>query len=143
MECFNCFQRGFCHYQVRSLSEKTLFFCSEACAQVQKRENALHMVEENLKKAAEILKNLKTKKPDHFTIPVQKLIFTRVLLLKALMAEKPTAELNRLFDLLKDLLVDMLTLIGDKSTEYHMLVFAEKMKQIHEYMPILIDVLGR
>lgn len=142
MECFNCFQRGFCEYGVRSLSGKVLNFCSEACAQVQKREHALHMVEENLRTAAEALKNVKTKN-DQFKIPVHKLIFTRVLLFKALMAEKPKKELNRLFDLFKDQLIEMLSLIGDKSTEIHMLVFAEKMKQINEYLPILIQLLGK
>jgi len=143
MECFNCFQQGFCEYGVRSLSGKVLNFCSEACAHVHKRENAVHMVEENLREAMETLKRLKTKKPDHFTIPVQKLIFTRVLLFKALMAEKPKAELNRLFDLFKDLLIEMLTLIGEKSTENQMLIFADKMKQVNEYMPILIQILGK
>jgi hypothetical protein len=141
MECFNCFQQGYCHYTVESISGRTLEFCSSACAHVQKRENALHVAEENVKRLPDRLKRVKTKK-DQFVIPVQKIIFTQLLFFKALVAEKPKAELHRLLVLLKDLLVEMLSLIGDQSTENNMLIFAEKMKVFNEYAPILIEILG-
>jgi hypothetical protein len=124
-----------------SLTGRTLHFCSSACVQVHKRENALHMAEVNLNMLTEKLKRVKTH-VDDFKIPVQKVIFTQILLFKALVAEKPKAELNRLLDLLKDLLIEMLSLIGDKSTENKMLIFAEKMKEVNEYAPLLIEILG-
>jgi len=101
------------------------------------------MVEENLNSLAGRLERLKTQtRKDEFNIPAQKTIFTHRLLLKALMAEKPKAELHRLLDLLKDQMVEMLTLIGDKSSENNMLLFAEKMKDVDDYVPHLIEILG-
>ena len=124
-----------------SLTGITLDFCSSKCVQVHKRENALHMAEVNLNMLTEKLKRVKTH-GDDFKIPVQKVIFTQILLFKALVAEKPKAELNRLLVLLKDLLIEMLSLIGEKSTENKMLLFAEKMKEVNEYAPLLIEILG-
>ena len=141
MECFNCFQQGFCRYELMSISGRLLHFCSEACARVHKRENALYMAEENLDRLTNGLERLKTRN-DQFKIPTKKIIFTQILLFKALVAEKPKAELNRLLDILKDLLVEMLSMIGDKSTENNMLIFAEKMKDVNDFAPILIEILG-
>jgi len=141
MECFNCFQQGFCPYGVKS--KKMLYFCSRACAHVQMREIALRMVEEDLNLLTDTLEQLKTKtRKDGLNIPFQKIIFTQRLLYKALMAEKPKAELHRLYDLLKDQMVDILPLIGDKNSENSMLLFADKMKDVDDYVPHLIDVLG-
>jgi len=118
-----------------------LHFCSEACVQVYKREIALEAVEDILNILTEKLETIKTHK-DLFKIPAQKVIFTQILLFKALMAEKPKAELHRLYDLIKDQLVDILTLIGDNRSENTMLIFAERMKGMNEIVPPMIDVLG-
>lgn len=142
MECFNCFQRGFCPCSVKSPSGKILNFCSPACGQVQVIDNHLWYVEGEIKRATNIFKHMKTVKQDLFTIPSQKIVFTQSLFYKSLLARKSKTELNRILNLLKDQMVEMLTLIGDTSSENTMLIFAAKMKDVNFIGPDLIEVLG-
>ena len=145
MECFNCFQQGFCPFKVKSKTGKYLLFCSNACAQVQQREGALYFVTQGLKNATESYEfvdiMLGQDKTPCYTLS-RKLIFTQMLYYKALLARKSKIEIYRLLDLFKTILLEMLEYIEDHLEEGTLLNFANKAKRISENGPNLIEILG-
>jgi hypothetical protein len=143
MECFNCFKQGFCGYGVKSTSGNILRFCSHECAQVQRTDNALYVATNALNVANEVFEMMNSRqKTDQFTVPARKIVFTQRLLLNSIIARKSKTELNRLSDMIKDQLSDMLTLIGDTCLENTLLIFAERMKVFYEQGTNLIEILG-
>lgn len=155
MECFGCFKRGGCFqrgssYCYESPSGKVLHFCSKACVELKQREDVADYITRKLNDTLETVSLTKEahilSKDETYTLMVKigrKLLCIETLLYKAMLAEKPKPELNRLMKLYQEEMVEMLTHFGDHHSEDKYLRYADKAKLMNEILPRMIQILGK